>query len=189
MKYQSEQALINRLRQHWEALGVPVIEGVPVGSRCADVVIILEGQYISVETKLHNWRNAISQAKDHLIAADKTYICIPHIPREADVIGECQKRGVGLWTLPPDGELTEHVSAQFSPENQYEYLRDRFREYADKCVTGQKQSEIQSMSLSDEITQYFETVNDEDFLRAAQRAGFTMVPKQPYSKDKDSVKS
>jgi len=70
---------------------------VPILGRSADFVCVDNNSLLSIEFKLHNWRKAIKQAKDHQFAADYAYVCMPErnitdLMREAFVLS-----GIGLY--------------------------------------------------------------------------------------------
>ncbi len=55
-----------------------IILEVPYLSRCIDMILVNQNdEIISIEFKLSNWRQALAQAKDHKLGANKSYICIP----------------------------------------------------------------------------------------------------------------
>ena len=76
-----------------------IVLEVPYMSRCIDMIIV-DNDYklVSVEFKIKNWRKALEQAKDHMLGADKSYVCIPKPPKEVSpiLIAELEKCGVGL---------------------------------------------------------------------------------------------
>jgi hypothetical protein len=77
-----------------------IILEVPYMSRCIDMIIV-DNDYklVSVEFKIKNWRKALEQARDHMLGADKSYVCIPKPPKEVSpsLISELEKHGIGLF--------------------------------------------------------------------------------------------
>ncbi len=70
---------------------------VPFLSRCIDLVMIdLDGEIISVEFKVNDWRHAIEQAKNHKLGSDKAYICIPKRTITEALSEAISKAGIGL---------------------------------------------------------------------------------------------
>ena len=70
---------------------------VPILGRCADLVY-LEGPWaISVEFKLRDWRRAILQARDHRLAANYAYVCLPRRRNINKILPELRASGVGLF--------------------------------------------------------------------------------------------
>jgi hypothetical protein len=74
---------------------------VPSMSRCVDIAVRARAkdEILTIELKLANWRRALRQARDHLLAADRAYVCVPAIKLTASCIGECRSRGIGLLAL------------------------------------------------------------------------------------------
>jgi len=56
---------------------VNAMHEVPLLGRIVDLVYVQNGLVITVEFKIHDWRRAILQARDHLLGADYSYICMP----------------------------------------------------------------------------------------------------------------
>jgi hypothetical protein len=96
-QFDSEAALVAACRRHLDAAGIVAHEEVPCMARCIDMVIERSTGYIGIEYKLHNWKQALVQASDHLISLPYACVCMP--PRR--VTQEMRKaftsKGVGLW--------------------------------------------------------------------------------------------
>lgn len=76
---------------------VKVETEVPFLSRCIDVIIIDESNnIISIEFKVNNWKQAIEQAKNHKLGADRAYICIPKRALSVQLEESIKNAGVGL---------------------------------------------------------------------------------------------
>lgn len=69
---------------------------VPLLGRIVDLVYIQEGLVITVEFKMHDWRRAILQARDHLLGADYSYICMPKRKISEQLQSAIRKARVGL---------------------------------------------------------------------------------------------
>lgn len=69
---------------------------VPLLGRCIDLAFMVEESLFSVEFKLHNWRKAIQQARDHRLGADFAYICMPEREVTSQMRDEFNEAGVGL---------------------------------------------------------------------------------------------
>lgn len=87
---------------------------VPFLSRCIDVVILDENNLIiSIEFKVKKWRQAIEQATNHKLGADKAYICLPKRELSVPLREALEKRGIGLLLFDPNGE--EVITEAFPP--------------------------------------------------------------------------
>lgn len=74
----SEQEMVIKfcktLEREWKIFAVEV----PLFHRSIDVVFTDNSwKYYAIEFKLKNWKQAIEQAKDYMMWADFTFICIP----------------------------------------------------------------------------------------------------------------
>jgi hypothetical protein len=83
---------------------VNVSHEVPLLGRTVDLVYIVEDSVFTVEFKMHDWRRAISQARDHLLGADYAYICMPKRRITEGLRVELEKAGVGLAFYKEDDE-------------------------------------------------------------------------------------
>ena len=87
---------------------------VPFLSRCIDLVLLTKTQEaIAIEFKIKNWRKAIEQAKNHMLGADKVYICLPHRVPSESLINELLSERIGLFLYYPNKTLVmdEYLSA------------------------------------------------------------------------------
>lgn len=75
---------------------VKVACNVPMLGRCADMVYMKGRSVFSIEFKLHDWRRAIKQARDHRLAADYAYVCLPRRSDVDTILSEIRSAGVGL---------------------------------------------------------------------------------------------
>lgn len=76
---------------------------VPFLSRCIDLVMIdTQGELISIEFKVSNWRHAIEQATNHKLGADKAYICLPKRGITEGLRDAVNDAGIGLMFYDED---------------------------------------------------------------------------------------
>lgn len=82
---------------------VRIVREVPFLSRCIDLVLISSGgEIISIEFKIKNWRQAIEQAKNHMLGADKAYICLPYKKPTRQLLDALKEAKIGLYQYSPD---------------------------------------------------------------------------------------
>lgn len=100
----SEDALVNctasRLRTE---LGIHALTEVPIMGRVADLAFMHDGALVTMEFKISNWRRAIRQARDHRLAADFAYICMPERQLTGALLSALETNGVGLAFCTPSG--------------------------------------------------------------------------------------
>jgi hypothetical protein len=97
-----------------EDLYTDIAREVPFLSRCIDLVLISnKREIITIEFKVKNWREAIGQAKDHMLGADKVYICIPQKKPNDNFIDLLISEKIGLYLYDPKAPqlMTEYISA------------------------------------------------------------------------------
>jgi hypothetical protein len=75
---------------------------VPVLGRCVDLVFIKQGKIHTVEFKIHDVRRAVRQARDHKLAADYSYICLPEKEITEPIYELILDAGVGLFFFIED---------------------------------------------------------------------------------------
>jgi hypothetical protein len=93
---------------------------VPFLSRCIDLVLLDKlDNLISIEFKISKWRQAIKQAKNHKLGADKAYICIPERKLTDSLIQAVREAGIGLLFFCQDAEkvIYEVIPAPNDYEN------------------------------------------------------------------------
>ena len=69
---------------------------VPLLGRIVDLVYVKKDCVVTVEFKIHDWRRALKQAKDHLLGADYSYICMPERTVSDELKDELKISGIGL---------------------------------------------------------------------------------------------
>ena len=92
-EYQLVASAYRKLRRK---LGHTVGCNVPILGRSADLVYIDGINLVAVEFKLENWRRAIAQARDHRLAADYAYVCMPKRTLTREMLSALIAAGVGL---------------------------------------------------------------------------------------------
>lgn len=74
-----------------------VLLEVPFLSRSIDMVLVQNDEtIITIEFKLHDWKKALMQAKDHALGADKAYICLPMRKLSEKIEYSFKNSGIGL---------------------------------------------------------------------------------------------
>jgi len=98
--------------------GVTVCCHVPVLGRCIDMAYVLRSSLVTIEFKLHDWRKAIAQAKDHRLAAHHSYICMPQRSVSDVLLTSLNTAGVGLLFFKDEGKwpFSVHLEAPASNE-------------------------------------------------------------------------
>jgi hypothetical protein len=75
---------------------------VPFLSRCIDIVLVTkDNQIISIECKLKDWKQALRQALDHSLGADKSFILMPERKFPDSFICALRGEGIGLLVYHP----------------------------------------------------------------------------------------
>lgn len=97
---------------------VDVCREVPVLGRSADLAFVREQSLVTIEFKLRDWRRGIAQARDHLLAADYAYVCMPKRKISDTMREELGKTAVGLLFYREEGDwpFEEVVAASRSQE-------------------------------------------------------------------------
>lgn len=94
------------------------------GEFCAiEGVIPNECQIISIEAKLRNWKEALSQALAYLRFSDYSYIALPEplVASNSDIQQSCGAAGVGLISVSPRTRFIA-LSAQRNEELDYDRM-------------------------------------------------------------------
>lgn len=94
--FRSEKALTNTVVKKLEGSSLDVFQEVPMLGRSIDLVLLKNKKTIGIEFKLSNWRKAVEQANDYLIAADIAYICMPERKVTSALKELLSVTGVGL---------------------------------------------------------------------------------------------
>lgn len=128
----TEHEMVEEAVNWFRARGYKVATEVACFGQSIDLVYEDEMRdLIAIEFKLRDWRQAIQQAKTHILAAKSVYICLPNrtvTPKLHD--GLCQW-GIGLL-LYNDGanpllqEVLAPVSGQYKLQFPAQWLRDGF---------------------------------------------------------------
>jgi hypothetical protein len=91
-----------------------IVREVPFLSRCIDLVLLTKNEEtIAIEFKIKDWRQAIEQAKNHMLCADKVYICLPHRNPSESLMNLLLSEEIGLFLYNPNDTLVmyEYLSA------------------------------------------------------------------------------
>jgi hypothetical protein len=91
-----------------------IVREVPFFSRCIDLVLLTKcEEIIAIEFKVKDWRQAIEQAKNHMLGADKVYICLPQRKPSESLINELLAEEIGLFLYNPNDTyiMYEYLSA------------------------------------------------------------------------------
>lgn len=95
-KYLSEKALSDCIHNHLAQSDLVSCSEVPMLGRSIDLVLLKRNKVISIEFKLKDWRKAMIQAKDYLLASDFVYICMPQRRVSEVFLNELKTNGIGL---------------------------------------------------------------------------------------------
>jgi hypothetical protein len=91
-----------------------IVMEVPFLSRCIDMVIFTkDNRTITIEFKIKNWRQALEQAKNHRLGADKSYICLPCKKPSECLLDLLKKENIGLFLYNPSSEHS--LMDEYSP--------------------------------------------------------------------------
>lgn len=129
-----EKILNKRIYQHYRRNDCTVFSEVPFMSRIIDIVL-LDKDIITFELKISNWRKSIEQMKEHRIAVDFCYLCVPKqlaSPKKIEsIIHELKFNGFGLvlWNEQYGGTETILEAQRSKYKNGYcsNRLRSRLR--------------------------------------------------------------
>ena len=98
---------------------INIVREVPFLSRCIDLVLISSsGEVISIEFKIKNWRHAIEQAKNHMLGADRAYICLPEKNLSKSLLEALRDADIGLYLYSPD-DPNVMIEAIPAPRNRH----------------------------------------------------------------------
>lgn len=91
--------------------GVPYAIEVPFLNRSIDLVF-MEGDLITaVEFKRSDWRRGLLQARDHLLGADRVFVCLPANKINDGVLREADAFGLGVLSWSIDNPLEIRADA------------------------------------------------------------------------------
>jgi len=102
-KHTNERKIVCRAHHRLRAAGVVVHCEVPLLGRSVDLVMKRGRHIITIEFKLHDWRRAIKQARDHRLAADFAYICMPRRQATQALQDALREDGIGLFYYIAEG--------------------------------------------------------------------------------------
>jgi hypothetical protein len=68
-------------------------------------MLYMKGEAVfSIEFKLRDWKRAIKQARDHKLAADYAYVCLPKRKDVTSLLPAFRAHGIGLLFFDDDGD-------------------------------------------------------------------------------------
>lgn len=100
-----ESNMVRDALQRVQCLGVEAATEVPLLHRSIDLVMREGSLYVAVEFKVNDWKRAISQATDHLVAADLVYVCLPSNKIGIQVLLAAEERGIGIMSYDPGAPM------------------------------------------------------------------------------------
>lgn len=101
-KRASEQAYAIEALKRLRRLQVKCRREAAILGRSADLVFLHEDALCSVELKLSDWRRAFLQARDHQLAVDLAYVCLPGKRVSPAMQSEAENTGIGLLVFQDD---------------------------------------------------------------------------------------
>lgn len=101
-KRASEQAYAMDALKRLRRLQVKCRREAAILGRSADLVFLHDENLCSVELKLSDWRRAFRQARDHQLAVDRAYVCLPGKRISEDIRAEAERTGIGLLVFQDD---------------------------------------------------------------------------------------
>ena len=90
---------------------------VPLLGRCVDLAYTTDEGVFTVEFKLRDWRQALRQARDHLLAADYAYVCMPARRISQDLREQFTVHGIGLFFYVRTGDWPFEVVIEAKPSS------------------------------------------------------------------------
>jgi hypothetical protein len=90
---------LSRHRRHLQAC-----RNLPLLGRCADLAYVCGSDVVTIEFKLHDWKRALVQARDHQLASDFAYVCMPRRRVSEQLACALSESGVGLMFFMDRGE-------------------------------------------------------------------------------------
>ncbi len=97
------ELVLDALRRLDSCPGIEVSHEVPILGRSVDLAYLHGGDVVTVEFKLNDWRRAVNQARDHLLGADYSYVCMPERRLSTVFIDALKREGIGLLFYRSDG--------------------------------------------------------------------------------------
>lgn len=79
--------------------------------RSVDLAFLHGEEVWTVEFKKRDWRRALAQARDHMLAADYAYICLPEGEPSDAFVEAAREMGVGILGFEWDGDWPFNVIA------------------------------------------------------------------------------
>jgi hypothetical protein len=134
-----ESVLVYRsLRKIRSFPSISACREVPLLGRSVDLVYYQEDYVYTIEFKLRDWRRAIKQARDHLLGADYSYICMPKRTITEEMNNMFRGYGIGLLFYNDENNwpFEEAIEAPRSTETS-----KVVREWALNYIKGRQKSD------------------------------------------------
>jgi len=110
---------------------------VPILGRCIDLVYLRRGLIYTVEFKLKNWRRALQQARDHRLASDFSYICMPYRVVSRNMKVEFIEAGIGLLFVTNNSDWPFDIILRAKRSDEaWAFARDKVRRYVIQTSEG-----------------------------------------------------
>ena len=103
-KRRTEQAYVLDAYKRIRSQGVPSLWEAPLLGRSVDLLFQQNGNLITVEFKLKNWRRGITQARDHRLGGDYAYVCMAGTEPTNALREAVVDAGVGLFVFIDDSD-------------------------------------------------------------------------------------
>jgi hypothetical protein len=110
---------------------------VPILGRCIDLVYLRRGLVYTVEFKLKNWRRALLQARDHRLASDFSYICMPRRAMSHYMKVGLTESGIGLLFISNNSDWPFDIILRAKRSDEvWTFARDKVRRYVIQTSEG-----------------------------------------------------
>jgi hypothetical protein len=108
--------------------GIPSAWEAALLGRSVDLAFLCEGLVFTVEFKKRDWQRALVQAKDHLLGADRAYICVAEQEPSDALLTEARRAGIGVFRLSGDGAWPFETVVEAEPSRDtWSVARERLR--------------------------------------------------------------
>lgn len=115
----SEETLVKHAVERLQQTdGVSVGTEVPLAGRLVDLVYVQAEEVFTIEFKLADWRRALRQARDHLLGADKAFVCMPPRKVSQDMRDEFERAGIGLLFFRDDWDWPFELVIEAPPSQE-----------------------------------------------------------------------
>ncbi len=116
--------------------GTRAYHEIPFLGRTIDLVFLRGTLLTSVEFKVSDWKRALKQARDHQLAADYSYICMPARRVSPEMRSALHTSGVGLFFFSPRAAWPfEHVLKARRSREKWAEAREALLQYVRTLAT------------------------------------------------------